>query len=79
MRLVRPRAQPAARFDPDPSQAELIERRHGSGPVVVFGAPGAGKTSAMIETVARRIERDGVPPGSVLALAPTRLASDRMR
>jgi superfamily I DNA/RNA helicase/RecB family exonuclease len=79
VRLAPPRPLPGRRVEVDPSQAELIGHRQGRGPVVVFGAPGSGKTSALVEAVAARIERDGVAPGSVLALAPTRIAADRLR
>jgi superfamily I DNA/RNA helicase/RecB family exonuclease len=77
--LVRPRSEPTAPLSPDPVQAEVIQRRQGSGPVIVFGAPGSGKTTMLIEAVAARVERDGLSPGSVLALAPTRTASARLR
>jgi superfamily I DNA/RNA helicase/RecB family exonuclease len=79
IKLVRPRPEVFPALSPDAAQAELIGRRRGSGPVIVFGAPGSGKTSALIETVAARIERDGLSPGTVLALAPTRLAAARLR
>ena len=77
--LVRPRSEPIVALSPDAAQESLIQRRVGSGPVIVFGAPGSGKTSALIETVAARIERDGLSPGAVLALAPTRTAAARLR
>jgi superfamily I DNA/RNA helicase/RecB family exonuclease len=79
IKLVRPRPEPAVALSLDTAQAELIGRRAGSGPVIVFGAPGSGKTSALIELVAARVERDGLSPGSVLVLAPTRLAAARLR
>ncbi|WP_285617757.1 ATP-dependent DNA helicase [Kineosporia sp. NBRC 101677] len=79
VRLVGPGSGPAELLVPDPAQAELIGRRQGSGPVVVFGAPGTGKTAMLIETVAARVSRDGLGPGSVLAVAPTRLAAARLR
>jgi superfamily I DNA/RNA helicase/RecB family exonuclease len=79
IKLVRPRPQPLPVLSPDAVQQALIERRPGSGPVVVFGAPGSGKTSALIETVAAWVQRDGLSPGTVLALAPTRVAAGRLR
>lgn len=64
---------------PDREQAALLDRRQGSGPVVVFGAPGTGKTTMLIESVAARVGRDGLAPAAVLALAPTRTAAARLR
>ena len=46
---------------------------------MVFGAPGSGKTTLLVEAVAARVERDGLQAGSVLAIAPTRLAAGRLR
>jgi superfamily I DNA/RNA helicase len=79
VRLVGPAGGPAELLVPDPAQARLIARQQGSGPVVVFGAPGTGKTTMLVEAVAARVARDGLGPGSVLAIAPTRLAAARLR
>jgi superfamily I DNA/RNA helicase/RecB family exonuclease len=79
IRLVAPRPLESGIASPDPSQAALIDRVHGSGSVVLFGAPGSGKTTALVEAVAARVRRDGLDPGSVLALAPTRAAAVRLR
>ncbi len=79
IRLVRPRPPVLPRLRPDAVQAELIGRRPGSGPVIVFGGPGSGKTSSLIEAVAARVERDGLSPAAVLALAPTRTGAARLR
>ncbi|GLY28485.1 ATP-dependent DNA helicase [Kineosporia sp. NBRC 101731] len=79
VRLVGPGVHGRDRVEPDRSQAPLTGLRQGSGPVVVFGAPGTGKTTMLIEAVAARVERDGLSPGSVLAIAPTRVASARLR
>ncbi|NQX34196.1 PD-(D/E)XK nuclease family protein [Herbiconiux sp. VKM Ac-2851] len=57
---------------------ELLER-----PVeasfAVIGAPGTGKTTALVEFVADRVERHGLAPESVLVLAPTRQSATRLR
>jgi superfamily I DNA/RNA helicase/RecB family exonuclease len=79
IRLVPPLLEARETLSPDPAHAELIARRQGSGPVVVLGAPGTGKTTALVEAVATRVERDGLEPGAVLALAPTRAAAARLR
>lgn len=52
---------------------------HGSGPVLVPGAPGTGKSTVLIEAAVRRAERDGVDPERMLVLAPSRLAADSLR
>ncbi len=46
---------------------------------MVLGAPGTGKTTALLETVAARVGRDGCEPASVLVLAPTRTAAASLR
>lgn len=46
---------------------------------VVLGAPGTGKTSVVIELVARRVERDGWSADDILVLTPNRLAANRLR
>lgn len=63
----------------DGAQSEAVAIRQGSGPLVVLGAPGTGKTTTLIELVLARIERDGVPPDGVLVLAPTRRAATALR
>ena len=52
---------------------------HGSGPVLVPGAPGTGKSTVLIEAAVRRAERDGVDPERMLVLAPSRLSADSLR
>jgi len=63
----------------DQVQSDLTEMRAGSGPVVLVGAPGSGKTTALVEAVVARVERDGVPPDAVLVLAATRTAAATLR
>jgi superfamily I DNA/RNA helicase/RecB family exonuclease len=61
----------------DPVQQQVVAHR--GGPLRVLGAPGTGKTTALVEAVVDRVERDGLDPGDVLVLAPTRLAAARLR
>lgn len=80
VRLVAPRRLPS--MTPallDPVQAALVSRRRGSGPVVLLGAPGTGKTTSLVEAIVARVERDGVPPDGVLVLAATRTAAAALR
>lgn len=75
-----PPAPPAARdWTPSPDQQEVLALRSGSGPVLVWGGPGTGKSSVLVESAAARVLRDGVDPAGVLLLAPARAASARLR
>ncbi len=60
-------------------QREAVEVPHGSGPVLVPGAPGTGKSTVLIEAAVRRAVHDGVDPERILILAPGRLAADSLR
>ncbi len=79
LRLVRRPATGAEVPELDPVQAQVVDRRAGSGPVVVVGAPGTGKTTTLVEAVAARVHRDGLDPSSVLVLAPSRVAAAALR
>ncbi|MFN8075857.1 MAG: ATP-dependent DNA helicase [Kineosporiaceae bacterium] len=63
----------------DDLQAAAVAHRAGEGPLVVIGAAGAGTTTVLIEAVAARVGRDGVPADGVLVLAPTRTAAADLR
>ena len=60
-------------------QRDAVEVPHGSGPVLVPGAPGTGKSTVLIEAAVRRALQDGVDPERILILAPGRLAADSLR
>jgi len=60
-------------------QQAAVDVPHGSGPVLVPGAPGTGKSTVLIEAAVRRAERDGLDPERMLVLAPSRLAADSLR
>src|SRR5699024_11376685 len=62
-----------------PDQQAVVGLQPGSGPVLVWGAPGTGKSTVLIEAAVQRMERDGVDPGAALLLAPSRLAAARLR
>ena len=57
-------------------QRAVVELGAGHGPVLILGAPGTGRTTAVLEAVVRRIDA-GLNPESVLMLAPTRSAASR--
>ncbi len=77
VRLVRAAPAPAP-VRLDPVQQQVVTRPAGSGPLVLLGAPGTGKTTTVVETVVHRIHQ-GHRPQSILVLAPTRLASAALR
>ncbi|WP_035746870.1 ATP-dependent helicase [Arthrobacter sp. CAL618] len=62
-----------------PEQAEIVALGAGSGPVLVLGGPGTGKSTVLVEAAVRRIDQDGLDPASVLMLAPSRLSAARLR
>jgi len=75
-RLVRPAAPVTAPITPDPVQGHVIA--HTGGPLLVIGAPGTGKTSTLVESVAARVA-DGADPGSILVLTFGRRGARRLR
>jgi len=76
-RLVRPEATAAGRVELDEFQQAVVD--HEGGPLLVLAGPGTGKTTTLVEAIAARIERDGVPPDSVLALTFSRKAAEHLR
>ncbi|MDJ0317519.1 ATP-dependent helicase [Arthrobacter antibioticus] len=60
-------------------QQAVIDLGPGSGPVLLWGAPGTGKSTVLIEAALKRMEHDGVDPAGALLLAPSRLAAARLR
>jgi superfamily I DNA/RNA helicase/RecB family exonuclease len=75
-RLVR---SPLAQPDPptlDPYQQAVVE--HAAGPLLVLAGPGTGKTTTLVEAVARRIER-GTDPERILVLTFSRKAAMELR
>ncbi|MGZ4627036.1 MAG: UvrD-helicase domain-containing protein, partial [Kineosporiaceae bacterium] len=78
-RLVRPRRALAKAPVLDDDQRLVVQHPQGAGPLVVFGAPGTGRTTTLVEAVVARVERDGVPPDGILVLSATRLAAAAVR
>ncbi|MEX2290598.1 MAG: ATP-dependent helicase, partial [Mycobacteriales bacterium] len=75
-RLVRTPPSAARRLVPDPQQAEVLAHR--GGPLLVLAGPGTGKTTTMVEAVARRVEA-GLAPEQVLVLTFSRKAAQELR
>jgi len=80
-RLVRTPPRAARPMVPDAQQAQVLAHR--GGPLLVLAGPGTGKTTTMVEAVARRVEgRDGVvglPSEQVLVLTFSRKAAQELR
>jgi superfamily I DNA/RNA helicase len=79
LRLLPPRKQHAAVPSLSADQRAAVDVPHGSGPVLVPGAPGTGKSTVLVEAAVRRAQRDGLDPERMLILAPGRLAADTLR
>ncbi|WP_235835651.1 MULTISPECIES: ATP-dependent DNA helicase [Arthrobacter] len=79
MRLLPPREVKQVAPVLSVDQTAVVELPHGSGPVLVPGAPGTGKSTVLVETAVRRVQRDGVDPERILILAPGRHAASALR
>ncbi|WP_432491631.1 ATP-dependent helicase [Kineococcus gypseus] len=65
--------------DLDATQRAVVATRPGSGPMVLRGAPGTGRTTTLRALVAARVERDGLAPDRVLVLSPSRRTAGALR
>jgi superfamily I DNA/RNA helicase len=79
LRLLAPRQVHAAAPSLTADQQSAVNVPQGTGPVLVPGAPGTGKTTVLIEAAVERVQRDGIDPERMLILAPSRLAADFLR
>ncbi len=75
-RLVRTVPATAGRLVPDEAQQRVLD--HTSGPLLVLAGPGTGKTTTLVEAVARRVE-GGLTPDEVLVLTFSRKAAGELR
>ncbi|MEI4278177.1 ATP-dependent DNA helicase [Klenkia terrae] len=75
-RLVLPPARAPRRPVLDPTQQAVVD--HPGGPLLVLAGPGTGKTTTIVEAVARRIEA-GLDPERVLVLTFSRKAAAELR
>jgi superfamily I DNA/RNA helicase/RecB family exonuclease len=60
----------------DVDQQRVVD--HAGGPLLVLAGPGTGKTTTLVEAIARRIE-EGAAPDQVLALTFSRKAAEQLR
>ncbi len=79
LRLRPPSAGPRSAPLLSADQEAVVNLPPGTGPVLVWGAPGTGKTTVLIEASVARMEHGAVDPGRALLLAPSRLAASRLR
>lgn len=56
----------------------MVSLPQGSGPILVPGGPGTGKSTVLVESAVRRV-RDGLNPEQILILAPGRHAAAALR
>ena len=75
LRLVR-RNSPEPTFTFSPAQQSVIDHRGAQ--LVVYGGPGTGKTTTLIESVVARV-KDGVDPNSILILTYGRERASELR
>lgn len=75
-RLVRPVAPTRETVRSDATQRMVVD--HASGPLLVLGGPGTGKTTALVEAVAARVAA-GADPERVLVLTFGRRAAAALR
>ncbi|MER6362140.1 ATP-dependent DNA helicase [Kitasatospora sp. NPDC001527] len=75
-RLVRSPLVPPAPPELDAYQRAVVE--HAGGPLLVLAGPGTGKTTTLVEAVARRIE-GGADPERILVLTFSRKAAMELR
>ncbi len=62
----------------DEAQQRVVDARRTPG-AIVLGAPGSGKTTAVVELVAAAVLDDGLDPSTVLVLTPSRRTATLLR
>ncbi len=75
-RLVRTPPPPVRPPVLDADQRRVVD--HAGGPLLVLAGPGTGKTTTLVEAVARRVH-DGLDPEAILVLTFSRRAAQELR
>jgi superfamily I DNA/RNA helicase/RecB family exonuclease len=68
---------PSSTFSPNPKQKEAIE--HVSGPMLVLAGAGTGKTTVLVERIARLIEQGHAQADEILAITFTENAAAELK
>ncbi|SEI51473.1 Superfamily I DNA or RNA helicase [Arthrobacter sp. yr096] len=79
LRLLPPRETHFAAPDLSQDQLAVVSIAQGSGPILVPGGPGTGKSTVLVESAVRRVRQDGLDPEEILILAPGRHAAAALR
>ncbi|MDI2035458.1 ATP-dependent helicase [Paenarthrobacter nitroguajacolicus] len=79
LRLLPPRETHYAAPVLSPDQHAVVSLPQGSGPILVPGGPGTGKSTVLVESAVRRVREDGLDPEQILILAPGRHAAAALR
>ncbi|WP_275775514.1 ATP-dependent DNA helicase [Paenarthrobacter sp. Y-19] len=79
LRLLPPRQTHYAAPALSPDQLAVVSLPQGSGPILVPGGPGTGKSTVLVESAVRRVHEDGLDPEEILILAPGRHAAAALR
>lgn len=79
LRLLPPRQTRYAAPSLSPDQHAVVALPQGSGPILVPGGPGTGKSTVLVESAVRRVREDGLDPEQILILAPGRHAAASLR
>ncbi|BCW84967.1 DNA helicase [Arthrobacter sp. NicSoilE8] len=79
LRLLPPKETHYAAPVLSPDQEAVVTLGQGSGPVLIPGGPGTGKSTVLVESAVRRVTGGGVDPENILILAPGRNAAAALR
>ncbi|WP_394939072.1 ATP-dependent helicase [Psychromicrobium sp. YIM B11713] len=79
LRLVPPASGQRIVPELNAEQRAIVELPPGSGPQLIWGGPGTGKSMLLVEAAVHRVEELGIEPDRLLLLTPSRLTAARLR